>query len=361
VWVIDASPEKVAAWSAILTATTFSLPEIRTDLGLPLRRAHVPHLDDWRFDDMKVAVLGTGGVGGYFGGRLALAGAEVHLIARGAHLEALRNSGLRVTSTKGDFQVDLPSSDDPSQVGPCDYVLFTVKSFDTNDAAMRLPALTGENTAIISFQNGVDNEEKIARVVGREHFMGGAAYIFSRIVEPGVVAHTGGPARIVFGEMDGSSSERAKRFLGMCRKAGIEANLSDEIQRVLWDKFAFICAQAGLTAAVRLPIGDVRTVDETWSAFRRVVEEVCAVAAAEAIELPSDTVDRHASFAEGLEPTGFSSLYDDLTNGRRMELETLHGTVVRKARLHGIPVPVSETIYAILRPWAVRNEVPAGS
>jgi 2-dehydropantoate 2-reductase len=312
------------------------------------------------FNEMKVAVFGTGGVGGYFGGRLALAGADVHLIARGAHLEALRTSGLRVTSPKGDFQVDLPTTDDPSQMGPCDYVLFSVKSFDTDDAAARLPALMADDTAVISFQNGVDNEEKIARAVGREHFMGGAAYIFSKIVEPGVVAHTGGPARIVFGEMDGSSSPRAQRFLDICRDAGIDADLSDEIQRVVWDKFAFICAQAGLTAAVRLPIGDVRTVDESWGAFRSVVEEVCAVAAAEGVELPRDTVDRHASFAEGLEPTGFSSLYDDLTNGRRMELETLHGTVVRKARLHGIPVPVSETIHAILRPWAVRNEVAAG-
>ena len=310
---------------------------------------------------MKVAVFGTGGVGGYFGGRLAIAGTEVHLIARGAHLEALKTSGLRVTSPKGDFQIDLPATDDPSQIGPCDYVLFSVKSFDTDDAAAQLRTLMGDETAILSFQNGVDNEEKIARVVGREHVMGGAAYIFSGIVEPGVVAHTGGPAHIVFGEMDGSRSQRGERFLAMCREAGIDAELSDAIDRVLWDKFAFICAQAGLTAAVRLPIGDVRTVEESWSAFRRVVEEVRAVAAAEGIELPSDTVDRHASFAERLEPTGFSSLYDDLTNGRRMELEALHGTVVRQAHFHGISVPVSEMIYAILRPWAVRNEVAARS
>jgi 2-dehydropantoate 2-reductase len=310
---------------------------------------------------MKVAVFGSGGVGGYFGGRLALAGAEVHLIARGAHLAALRTSGLRVTSTKGDFQVGLPATDDTSQIGPCDYVLFSIKAFDTDGAAARLQPLMGDETAIISFQNGVDSEEGIARAVGREHVMGGAAYIFSGIVEPGVVAHTGGPARIVFGEMDGSLSKRAERFLDMCRKADIDAELSEDIHRVLWDKFAFICAQAGLTSAVRLPIGDVRAVDESWRAFRSVVEEVCAVAAAEGIELPSDTVERHTSFAEQLEPTGYSSLYDDLTNGRRMELESLHGAVVRRAYLHGISVPVSETIYAILKPWAVRNEAAVGS
>jgi 2-dehydropantoate 2-reductase len=310
---------------------------------------------------MKVAVFGPGGVGAYFGGRLALAGADVHLIARGSHLDALRTSGLRVRSTKGDFQVVLPATDDTSQIGPCDYVLFSVKTFHTDEATDHLSPLMADETAIVSFQNGVDSEERIARAVGREHVMGGAAYIFSGIVEPGIVSHTGGPARIVFGEMDGSLSQRAESFLDMCQKAGIDAELSDDIHRVLWDKFAFICAQAGLTSAVRLPIGDVRVVDESWKAFRSVIEEVCAVAAAEGIELPGDTADRHATFAERLEPTGYSSLYDDLTNGRRMELESLHGTVVRRAQLHGISVPVSETIYAILKPWALRNEAATGS
>lgn len=305
---------------------------------------------------MKLAVYGAGGVGGYFGGRLALAGADVHLIARGAHLEALRARGLKVTSTKGDFDVNLPASDDPTDIGTCDYVLFSVKSFDTDEAAARVAPLIGERTAVLSFQNGIDNEDKIARPLGREHVMGGAAYIFSRIAEPGVVAHTGGPARIVFGEMDGARSERAQDFLDVCRKADIDAELADDIVRVLWDKFAFICAQAGMTAAVRLPIGEVRSVEESWAAFRSVVEEVRALAATEGVDLPGDTADRHARFAEGLEPTGYSSLYDDLSSGRRMELEALHGTIVQRARQHDIPVPVSETIYAILRPWAVRNE-----
>jgi 2-dehydropantoate 2-reductase len=305
---------------------------------------------------VRLAVYGTGGVGGYFGGRLALGGADVHLIARGKHLEALRARGLKVASTKGDFQIDLPATDDPWDIGPCDYVLFSVKSFDTDAAAARLLPLVGEGTAVISFQNGIDNEEKIARAVGDAHVMGGAAYIFSRIAEPGVVAHTGGPARLVFGEMDGSHSERARRLLDMCQKADIDADLSEAVVEVLWDKFAFICAQAGMTAAVRLPIGDVRSVQESWIAFRKIVEEVCAVASAEGIDLPPDTADRHAAFAQRLEPTGYSSLYDDLTQGRRMELEALHGTVVNRARRHNISVPVSETIYGILRPWAVRNE-----
>jgi 2-dehydropantoate 2-reductase len=310
---------------------------------------------------VKLAVYGTGGVGGYFGGRLALAGADVHLIARGKHLEALRSGPLKVTSTKGDFEVDLPATDDPSEIGASDVVFFTVKSFDTETAAAGLQPLIGDDTAVLSFQNGVDNEEKIARVVGDEHVMGGAAYIFSRIAGPGAVAHTGGPARIVFGELDGSRSERAEGLLDLCRKADVDSELSDVIVQVLWDKFAFICAQAGMTAAVRLPIGDVRSVEESWAAFKSVVDEVRAVASAEGVDLPPDTTERHASFAQSLAPTGYSSLYDDLTSGRRMELEALHGTVVNRARRHDIPVPVSEAIYAILRPWAVRNEAPVTS
>ena len=312
-------------------------------------------------DHVRVAVYGTGGVGGYFGGRLALAGVDVHLIARGPHLRALQKSGLRVRSTKGDFEIDLPASDRPSDIGPCDYVLFSVKSFDTEEAATRLGPLIEDETAVVSFQNGVDNEEKIAGALGPNHVMGGAAYIFSGIAEPGVIAHTGGPARIVFGEMDGSDSERARRFLEACREAGIDAELSGDIRSVLWDKFAFICAQAGMTAAVRLPIGAIRAVEESWVAFKRVVDEVRAVAAAEGVELPADVAERHARFAENLEPTGYSSLYDDLTSGRRMELEALHGTIVHRARRHDIPAPVSEAIYAILRPWAKRNDANASS
>jgi 2-dehydropantoate 2-reductase len=305
---------------------------------------------------MKIAVYGAGGVGGYFGGRLALAGADVHFIARGAHLDALRSRGLTVKSVKGDFQIKVPAIDKPSDIGRCDYVLFCVKSFDTDAAAARLRPLLDDGTAIISFQNGVDNERKIAHAAGPEHVMGGAAYIFSTMVEPGVVAHTGGPARIVFGEMDGAPSERAQQFHALCLEANIDAEISEDIVRVLWDKFAFICAQAGMTAAVRLPIGAVRAERESKAAFKRVVEEVSAVAAAEGIELPTDTADRHASFAEKLEPTGYSSLYDDLVHGRRMELEALHGTVVTRARHNNIPTPVCETIYAILKPWAARNE-----
>jgi 2-dehydropantoate 2-reductase len=310
---------------------------------------------------VKIAVYGAGAIGGYFGGRLAVAGADVHFIARGAHLDAMQTRGLTVTSVEGDFQIKVSATDAASEIGPCDFVLLCVKSFDTDGVAAHLHPLLHHRTAVISFQNGIDNEEKIARAVGPEHVMGGAAYIFAKVAEPGVIAHTGGPARIVFGELDGSRSERARLFLDQCLAANINAESSENIVRVLWDKFAFICAQAGMTAAVRLPIGAVRAEKESRAAFKRIVEEVCAVAGAEGVELSADTPDRHMGFAEKLEPNGYSSLYDDLVRGRRMELEALHGTVVERGRRHNVPTPVCETIYAILKPLATRNETATKS
>lgn len=305
---------------------------------------------------MRIAVYGAGGVGGYFGGRLAQAGADVRLIARGAHLRALRGHGLRVRSVKGDFAVALPATDDPADIGPCDYVLFCVKSFDTEAAAARLGPLLGDGTAVVSLQNGVDNEEKLARVVGDHHVMGGAAYIFAGIAEPGVVVHTGGPTSIVFGELDGRASARARQLLASCQQAGFGAELSPAITTVLWAKLAFICAQAGMTAAVRLPIGEIRTVDAAWAGFQRLVHEVCAVAAADGHPVPPTAQEGILAAGQTVEPGSFSSLHDDLVAGRRMELEALHGFVARRASERGVPVPMSEAVYAILKPWAVRNE-----
>ena len=172
----------------------------------------------------RIAVYGAGGVGGYFGGRLAQAGAEVHFIARGAHLQALREHGLRVRSVKGDFEVQAPATDDPADVGPCDFVLFCVKTFDTDAAAARLGPLVGDGTAVVSLQNGVENEESSPGRSGEDHVMGGAAFIFAEIAEPGVIVHSGGPASITFGELDGRASQRARRLLAWCEQAGFGAS-----------------------------------------------------------------------------------------------------------------------------------------
>jgi 2-dehydropantoate 2-reductase len=186
--------------------------------------------------------------------------------------------------------------------------------------------------------------------------MGGAAFIFAEIAEPGVIVHTGGPASITFGEFDGRASQRAKRLLGCCEQAGFGAELSAGIMTMLWAKLAFICAQAGLTAAVRLPIGEIRTAAAAWAAFGRLVAEVCAVAEADGHPVPQAAQEGALALAQAIEPGSFSSLHDDLVAGRRMELEALHGFVVRRAARHGLAVPTSEAVYAILQPWALRNE-----
>jgi 2-dehydropantoate 2-reductase len=305
---------------------------------------------------MRIAVVGSGGVGGYFGGRMAAAGNEVTFVARGPHLAAIRDRGLRVQSVKGDFTVIAAAHEDPTDVGPCDVVLFCVKSYDTDSLAARLGPLLGAQTAVVTLQNGVDNVPKLAAAVGAEHVVGGAAFILSFIIEPGLIGHTGGPARILFGELNGERSQRVERLLEACQQAGIDADVPPDIRVTLWTKFAFICALAGMTASVRLPLGDIQNSAESWPMFRQIVDEVVALAWAEGVPLGDDVTEQQIAFAEGLAPDSYSSLHHDLTSGRRMELEALHGVVVRWSRRHALPAPASEAVYRILHPWALRNE-----
>jgi 2-dehydropantoate 2-reductase len=311
---------------------------------------------------MKVAVYGAGGVGGYFGGKLARAGADVCFIARGSHLQALQARGLRVASVHGDFVLDrLAATDDPDQVGPCDYVLVAVKSYHTDQVAAGLSPLLHESTAVVSLQNGVDNEEKLAAAVGGERVVGGAAYIFASVSQPAVIEHTGGPATIVVGEWRGGRSERVGALVAACQAAGFGAEQSGDIRATLWTKFAFICALAGTTAAIRLPIGEIRAAPASRELFRRIAAEVCEVARAEGVGLPADLPDRHLAFADGLDAASYSSLHHDLTHGHAMELEALLGEVVRRGSLAAAATPMSEALYAILQPWQLRNHQPAAS
>jgi 2-dehydropantoate 2-reductase len=304
---------------------------------------------------MKIGVLGAGGVGGYYGARLASAGAEVGLIARGDHLAAIRERGLQVRADDGDFTVRLAASDDPAEIGPCDAVLFCVKSYDTDRAAALLGPLLSPETGVLSLQNGVDNEERIASRTGPEHVLGGVSFILAHIAEPGVVEQIGSVRRVIFGELDGARSERVTRLLAEFQKAEIDTELADDIRVVLWDKFAYLCALAGLTAATRLPIDKLLAVPETRNLFRDVVREVALVARAEGIELAEDIVDQKTAFAETLGPDSYSSLHHDLVTGHRLELDALHGELTRRAARHGIPVPVSEMIYSLLRPWELER------
>ncbi len=304
---------------------------------------------------MKMAMFGAGGVGGYYGARLAAAGHEIHLVARGEHLQAIRTHGLRVRSGLGDLEAHVPATDDPHEIGACDAVFFCVKSYDTVDATRGLGPLLRPGTAVVSLQNGVDNEDKIADAIGRDHVVGGASFIFATMAEPGVIDHTGGPASLAFGELDGNRSDRVLALAEACVGAGVPADIPDDITVVLWAKFAFICAQAGMTATTRLPIGDIRDCEPAWAMFRALVEEVVAVGRAEGVALPAQLVDAHLRATAALEPQGRSSLYHDLVTGHRMELDALHGTVIRLAGRHGIPVPATTAVYALLSPWALRS------
>jgi 2-dehydropantoate 2-reductase len=300
---------------------------------------------------MKIGVIGAGGVGGYYGARLALAGTEVGLIARGDHLAAIRERGLRIRADDGDFTVRVAASDDPDEIGPCDAVLFCVKSYDTDQAAALLEPLLKPETGVVSLQNGVDNEEKIAARIGPGHVIGGVSFILAHIAEPGVVEQVGSVRRVIFGELNGSRSDRVEWLLAEFRKAEIDSDIADDIRVVLWDKFAFLCALAGLTAVTRLPIDQLLAVPEARELFRQMVGEAALVARGEGVDLADDIVDQKTAFAEALGPDSFSSLHHDLVTGHRLELDALHGELTRRAARHGIPAPASEMIYSLLRPW----------
>ena len=296
----------------------------------------------------RIAVYGAGALGAYFGGLLARAGADVHLIARGAQLEALRAGPLRVESTNGDFETPIATTGDPADVGPCDAVLLCVKTYHVDEVAPTLAPLLHDDTALVPLQNGIAHLDTLASALGEEHVLGGAAYVFATVTEPGLVVHSAGPGAIVFGELDGCLSERAQRLEAALSAAGIGAELVGNIQRRMWSKFALICAQAGMTAAARVPVGALRSSEPAWAMFRRLLDEVEQLARAEGVELEPDAVDSVIEFVTDLAPATTSSLYNDLVAGRQTELEALHGVVVERARRHGLAVPANEAVYALL-------------
>ena len=299
---------------------------------------------------MKIAVMGSGGIGGYFGGLLARAGEEVTLIARGAHLQAIQKNGLQVKSAIGDFHVHPRATHDPARIGPVDLVLFCVKGYDVAAAGSQVRSLVGSETVVLCLLNGVDNEERLATILGKEHVMAGVVHILSTISSPGVISQTAGPRSLKFGEEDGRITHRAERILGVLKAAGIQATLSTQIRVDLWEKFLFICAQGGVTALARLAIGEILACAETAAFYRGVMEEVAAVARAKGVPLPADAVDRAMGFARGLQPGMQSSLAHDLSQGNRLEVETLPGTVVRYGREAGVATPLNFAIYACLKP-----------
>lgn len=315
---------------------------------------------------MKILVMGSGGIGGYFGAKLCRAGKSVTFIARGAHLEAIRRNGLRIKSAAdGEFVVVSPATDDPASAGIADLVLFCVKSYDTEAAAQGVLPAVGPNTAVLSLQNGVDNEEKIGGILGPGHVLGGAAHISATIESPGVIGHKVG-GRIVFGELDGSKTPRAQRILEAFQNAGIPTELTTRTREILWEKYVFLTAMSGMTALTRCPIGVIRSIPETRRMCRLILEEVAALAKAAGVELPPQTVEGIMAALDGqqafgptppLPPATTSSLHHDLTRGRRLEIEALQGYAVRLGERHGVPTPITFSVYAALRPY--RDGAPA--
>jgi 2-dehydropantoate 2-reductase len=299
---------------------------------------------------MRIVVMGAGGVGGYFGAKLAQAGHTVTLVARGAHLAAIQRDGLRIRSAaEGEFVAHPDAVGDLGGQRPADAALLCVKGFDTETAVEQLRPVVGSETPVLSLQNGVSGAEVIDRVLGPGHALGGAAYVFAFIEGPGVIVHQLW-GRIALGELDGRITSRAQALRDALAGAGIPVELSASIRRVLWEKYLFIGAQAGMTALTRCPSGVLREIPECWQMYRAIVEELAALGRAEGVDLSDDVVDRLMQAAAALAPEAQSSLAHDLGAGRRLELETLHGYAMRLGERHGVPTPATSAVYAALRP-----------
>lgn len=307
---------------------------------------------------MRIAVMGTGGVGGYFGARLAESGQDVVFVARGRQLEALRARGLRVESPLGDVHLtSVVATDDPAELDAVDLVLFGVKLWDTRAAAGQIKPLVGPGTAVVSFQNGVVKDEILGEVLGKEQVLGGVCYIAATIAEPGVIRHAGKLQKLVFGEYGGELSPRVAAFRDACAAAGIDVETSARIEQVIWEKFVFLAGLSGTTSTARTPIGPIRAHPGARAFLREVMDEVVQVARAQGVPLPPGYADDRLGFVDGVPAEMTSSMHHDLERGNRLEVAWLSGDVVDRGIALGVPTPANRAIAAIL---AVHSEGHTG-
>ncbi len=298
---------------------------------------------------MRIAIMGSGAVGGYFGARLANGASDVTFLARGAHLAAMREHGLAVESPLGDIRLQpVKATDDPKQIGSVDLVIVAVKLWDTEQAARQIEPLVRAGAAVISLQNGVEKDEVLRRVLGAEPVIGGACYIGASIARPGVILHTGKMQRIVFGEYDGRRSPRAEAFLEACRRAGIDVELSPGIERAVWEKFVFLVAMSGATSTIRLPIGPIRQNARTRALLVDLMREVVAVGRASGVKLSEDFPEARMAACDALPPEMTSSMHNDLKQGNRLEIPWLSGGVVELGKSLGIATPLNRAVSDIL-------------
>jgi 2-dehydropantoate 2-reductase len=305
---------------------------------------------------MRFAVVGSGAVGGYFGARLAQSGQDVAFIARGAHLAAIRERGLRVESAKlGDFVVKAPAHDNPAKVGEVDVVLFTVKAYDNREALKLLTPLVGTTSVVLTLQNGVDSVDDIAAVVGPERVLGGTTYVATALETPGVIVQTGVHRSIIFGEVFGERSTispRVQAIADVFAPADIIVTPVPDGRVPIWDKFVYLAPFSGFTGAARLPIGGLWNDPHVRDMFYAAAREIAALAAAEGVPISADRFERLKEYMDNIPPTTRSSLLIDLEMRKRIEVEALQGAAVRRAAKHGLPMPIISTLYAVLRPWA---------
>ncbi len=307
---------------------------------------------------MKITVMGPGGVGGYFGARLAAAGNDVTFVARGAHLDAMRRKGLRLDSDIGALHLDpVKVVADAREIAAADAILFAVKLGDTENAAESLEGLVGKGAAVFTFQNGVESAERIGRIVGEGAVVPGVARIASHIVEPGVIRQAGNFARLDFAERDGKPSQRTAAFLEACKKAGIDANLSPDIGRELWIKFAMLAPHAAMTALTRGPIGPVRSNPKSRALLQQLVEETVAVGAALKAGVGPADVPRLMQGYDNMPKTFLASMAHDILAGKPLEVDHLSGVVVRLGEKAGVPTPAHRFITQALAPFAAGKPV----
>lgn len=299
--------------------------------------------------------MGSGGVGGFFGMRLAEARLDVTFIARGAHLAAMREHGLKIENADlGDSLLsNVKATDDPSTVGVVDVVLFAVKLWDTEDAARLIAPMVGPHTGVLSLQNGVLKDDTLRTVFPAEAVMGGVGYVATSIARPGVIGQTGNLQRAVIGEYDGTPSDRARTLVDAFQRSGVNAELSSDIRRALWEKYVFLVGLSAMTSLTRLPIGPVRANSKTRDFLYQIMSEAVAVGRAHGVSLPADYADDRMAFVDGLAETMTSSMHHDLEHGNRLEVDWLSGGIVRLGAEVGIPTPANSAACAILAPHAL--------
>ena len=299
---------------------------------------------------MKIAMMGSGGVGGFFGGRLAHAGYDVSFVARGAHLAAMRERGLTIENEpQGNIQVPrVRATDDPAAIGPVDVVVVSVKLWDTEKAARQIRPLLGPRTGVLSLQNGVVKDDILRRELGEAPVMGGVGYVATHISRPGVIHQVGTMQRIVLGEYDGRRSERAELLVEALKKSGVTAELSSDVRRAIWEKFVFLSALAGTTTAMRTTIGPIRQNPRTRAFLLDLMREAVAVGRAHGVALPEDYAEQRLAFADGLPADMTSSMHHDLERGNPLEVEWLSGAIVRLGEAKGVPTPANRAVWDVL-------------